>query len=43
MGIQVLPPDVNESIGYFAAVGTDIRFGMGRCATSASTSSTPSG
>ncbi|WP_166790028.1 DNA polymerase III subunit alpha [Cryobacterium sp. Sr3] len=29
MGIQVLPPDVNESIGYFAAVGTDIRFGLG--------------
>ncbi len=29
MGIQVLAPDVNESIGYFAAVGTDIRFGMG--------------
>lgn len=29
MGIQVLPPDVNESIGFFAAVGEDIRFGMG--------------
>ncbi|QEO09980.1 DNA polymerase III subunit alpha [Protaetiibacter larvae] len=29
MGIQVLPPDVNESIGYFAAVGEDIRFGLG--------------
>ncbi|TAM69092.1 MAG: DNA polymerase III subunit alpha [Microbacteriaceae bacterium] len=29
MGIRVLPPDVNESIGYFAAVGEDIRFGMG--------------
>ena len=29
MGIQVLPPDVNESIGYFAAVGDDIRFGLG--------------
>ena len=29
MGIQVLPPDVNESIGFFAAVGTDIRFGLG--------------
>ncbi|WP_279586849.1 DNA polymerase III subunit alpha [Diaminobutyricimonas sp. TR449] len=29
MGIKVLPPDVNESIGYFAAVGSDIRFGMG--------------
>ena len=29
MGIRVLPPDVNESIGFFAAVGEDIRFGMG--------------
>ncbi|MFJ6652670.1 DNA polymerase III subunit alpha [Microbacterium sp. NPDC091313] len=29
MGIQVLPPDVNESIRYFAAVGEDIRFGLG--------------
>jgi DNA polymerase-3 subunit alpha len=29
MGIQVLAPDVNESIGYFAAVGDDIRFGLG--------------
>ncbi|MET0716448.1 MAG: DNA polymerase III subunit alpha, partial [Mycetocola sp.] len=29
MGIQVLPPDVNESIGFFRAVGEDIRFGMG--------------
>lgn len=29
MGIQVLPPDVNESISNFASVGTDIRFGMG--------------
>jgi DNA polymerase-3 subunit alpha len=29
MGIRVLPPDVNESIGFFAAVGTDIRFGLG--------------
>ena len=29
MGIQVLPPDVNESIGFFAAVGDDIRFGLG--------------
>ncbi|MBP6996450.1 MAG: DNA polymerase III subunit alpha [Phycicoccus sp.] len=28
MGIQVLPPDVNESVGQFAAVGTDIRFGL---------------
>ncbi|QAY61578.1 DNA polymerase III subunit alpha [Microbacterium protaetiae] len=29
MGIQVLPPDVSESIKYFAAVGEDIRFGLG--------------
>ncbi|WP_375342161.1 DNA polymerase III subunit alpha [Curtobacterium sp. MCBD17_028] len=29
MGIKVMPPDVNESIGFFAAVGEDIRFGMG--------------
>lgn len=29
MGIKVLPPDVNESNLYFAAVGSDIRFGMG--------------
>jgi len=29
MGIRVLPPDVNESIGFFAAVGDDIRFGLG--------------
>ena len=28
MGIKVLPPDVNESIGVFAAVGDDIRFGL---------------
>lgn len=28
MGIRVLPPDVNESIGVFRAVGEDIRFGM---------------
>ena len=28
MGIQVLPPDVNSSIGNFAAVGSDIRFGL---------------
>jgi DNA polymerase-3 subunit alpha len=27
-GIKVLPPDVNESVGEFAAVGTDVRFGM---------------
>ncbi|KHK96914.1 DNA polymerase III subunit alpha [Microbacterium mangrovi] len=29
MGIKVLPPDVNASIRYFAAVGEDIRFGLG--------------
>ncbi len=29
MGIRVLAPDVNESIGDFSAVGTDIRFGLG--------------
>ncbi|MGO4534095.1 DNA polymerase III subunit alpha [Leifsonia sp. 2MCAF36] len=29
MGIKVLAPDVNESNLYFAAVGSDIRFGMG--------------
>ena len=29
MRIRVLPPDVNESIGFFAAVGEDIRFGLG--------------
>lgn len=28
MGIQVLPPDVSQSIKYFAAVGDDIRFGL---------------
>lgn len=28
MGIKVLPPDVNESVSEFAAVGEDIRFGM---------------
>jgi DNA polymerase-3 subunit alpha len=28
MGIKVLPPDVNDSVGQFAAVGTDIRFGL---------------
>ncbi|AKT51646.1 DNA polymerase III subunit alpha [Arsenicicoccus sp. oral taxon 190] len=28
MGIKVLPPDVNDSIGFFAAVGEDIRFGL---------------
>jgi len=29
MGIKVLPPDVNESSGRFAAVGGDVRFGLG--------------
>ncbi|WP_240642363.1 DNA polymerase III subunit alpha [Microbacterium sulfonylureivorans] len=29
MGIRVLPPDVGQSIRYFAAVGEDIRFGLG--------------
>jgi DNA polymerase-3 subunit alpha len=29
MGIKVLPPDVSESINFFAAVGEDIRFGLG--------------
>ena len=28
MGITVLPPDVNESVGLFTAVGKDIRFGL---------------
>ncbi len=28
MGIQVLPPDVNESQSNFSSVGTDIRFGL---------------
>ncbi|WP_141784675.1 DNA polymerase III subunit alpha [Ornithinicoccus hortensis] len=28
MRISVLPPDVNESVANFAAVGTDIRFGL---------------
>ncbi|WP_369372043.1 DNA polymerase III subunit alpha [Promicromonospora sp. Populi] len=28
MGITVLPPDVNESLANFAAVGKDIRFGL---------------
>jgi len=28
MGIKVLPPDVNESIATFSAVGDDIRFGL---------------
>lgn len=29
LGIKVLPPDVNESVGRFAAIGEDIRFGLG--------------
>ncbi len=29
MGIKVLPPDINESGLYFAAAGSDIRFGLG--------------
>ncbi|MGH3721660.1 MAG: DNA polymerase III subunit alpha [Pseudonocardiaceae bacterium] len=29
MGIKVLPPDVNDSGLYFAAAGSDIRFGLG--------------
>ncbi|WP_033296404.1 DNA polymerase III subunit alpha, partial [Amycolatopsis jejuensis] len=29
LGIKVLPPDVNESAMRFAAVGNDIRFGLG--------------
>jgi DNA polymerase-3 subunit alpha len=29
MGIQVLAPDVNQSIAEFSAVGEDIRFGLG--------------
>ncbi|MDQ2625300.1 MAG: DNA polymerase III subunit alpha [Actinomycetota bacterium] len=29
MGTTVLPPDVNSSVGNFAAVGHDIRFGLG--------------
>ena len=29
MDIKVLPPDVNESIGAFNAIGSDIRFGLG--------------
>jgi DNA polymerase III subunit alpha len=28
MGIKVLPPDVNESLATFTAVGHDIRFGL---------------
>ncbi|SCF59683.1 DNA polymerase III, alpha subunit [Streptomyces sp. DconLS] len=28
MGVTVLPPDVNESLAEFAAVGDDVRFGL---------------
>src|ERR1700685_4331717 len=28
MGIKVLPPDVNQSVATFTAVGRDVRFGM---------------
>jgi DNA polymerase-3 subunit alpha len=28
MGVTVLPPDVNESVATFAAVGKDVRFGL---------------
>ncbi|PKQ32713.1 MAG: DNA polymerase III subunit alpha [Actinobacteria bacterium HGW-Actinobacteria-2] len=28
MGIQVLPPDVNESVGMFTPVGVDVRYGL---------------
>ena len=28
MGIKVLPPDVNESVADYAAVGSDIRYGL---------------
>ena len=28
MGIRVLPPDVNESVGMFTPVGQDIRYGL---------------
>ncbi len=29
MGIKVLPPDVNESVGMFTPIGEDIRYGLG--------------
>lgn len=29
MGVTVLAPDINESVLYFAAVGDDVRFGLG--------------
>jgi DNA polymerase III subunit alpha len=28
MGVRVLPPDVNESVAEFTAVGEDVRFGL---------------
>ncbi|MGC4175758.1 DNA polymerase III subunit alpha [Demequina sp.] len=28
MGIRVLPPDVNDSVAFFSAVGDDVRFGL---------------
>jgi DNA polymerase-3 subunit alpha len=28
MGVRVLPPDVNASVGRFSAVGADVRFGL---------------
>jgi DNA polymerase-3 subunit alpha len=28
MGVKVLPPDVNESVADFSAVGEDVRFGL---------------
>jgi DNA polymerase III subunit alpha len=28
MGVKVLPPDVNESVATFTAVGADVRFGL---------------
>ncbi|MEY4397306.1 MAG: polymerase subunit alpha [Actinomycetota bacterium] len=29
MGVKVLAPDINESVLHFAAVGEDVRFGLG--------------
>ncbi|MCI1901215.1 MAG: DNA polymerase III subunit alpha [Bifidobacteriaceae bacterium] len=29
MGIKILPPDVNESVGAYSAVGDVVRFGLG--------------
>ncbi|TBO56961.1 DNA polymerase III subunit alpha [Streptomyces kasugaensis] len=28
LGVQVLPPDINESVANFTAVGDDVRFGL---------------